>query len=494
MRRSRFPVLPLMLLLGLGTATRMHAQTLRQRIDAKLDAAPFDRQLWGVILMDESGHVVYGRNQDRLFIPASNTKLLVTVVASALFSPEWRVKTSLYTNGQVDNGVLSGDLVLYGRGDPTFSNRCYGLDTTVAGTCDRDIFARFRAMADSLKARGITAISGDLIGDGSYFEPTIVHGGWETYDLNWWYAAPVTGLMFNDNSVDVHWGPGAVAGTPAAINITPSLGDFTFENRSRTRGEGGDDIDFFRTPGTMDVRAEGNVALISRGGTEYLAVPDPNIFAARALRSALAAAGISVLGTTRSTVDSFAFRGLRGQPALVEVESRPLKDWIFPILNTSQNTFAEYLLKQLGKVYGHGGSWDEGIRVERRFLIDSVGIDSTQIFPRDGSGLASDNLVSPLAFAQMLRFIRHHPHWPTFAAGLPQSGKPGSLRNRFLRTPIEGHVWAKTGSISRVNTLSGMFDTPSGKRFYFSVQANHHTQQTRSILSQIDSVVVEMAK
>jgi D-alanyl-D-alanine carboxypeptidase/D-alanyl-D-alanine-endopeptidase (penicillin-binding protein 4) len=492
LRRTRSIILPLGFLVIISGM--VEAQTLRRRIDARLDAPPFTHQLWGVALTDESGHLLYGRNQDRLFIPASNTKLLATIVASALLPPDWKVKTSLYSNGPVVNGVLEGDLVLYGRGDPTFSNRCYAIDTLAPGACDRDIFARFHAMADSLRARGITAVSGDLIGDGSYFEPLTVHGGWETYDLNWWYAAPVSGLMFNDNSVDVHWGPGAGAGTPAAISLIPDLGDFTFENRSRTRTEGGDDIDFFRTPGTMDLRAEGNVALVSRGGTEYMAIPDPNLFAARALRSALADRGIAVMGATRSTVDSFAFRAVRTQPALVEVESRPLKDWIFPILNTSQNTFAEYLLKQLGKVFGKAGSWEEGINVERRFLIDSVGIDSTQIFPRDGSGLASDNLVTPLAFTQMLRYIRHHPHWPTFSAGLPQSGKPGSLRNRFIRTPLEGRVWAKTGSISRVNTISGLFETPAGKRFYFSVQANHHTLPGRTILAQIDSIVVEMSK
>ena len=222
-------------------------------------------------------------------------------------------------------------------------------------------------------------------------------------------------------------------------------------------------------------------------------MPDPNVFAARALRVALTEAGITVRGGTRSTVDSLDYRGLRTQPALVEVQSRPLKDWIFPILNTSQNTFAEYLVKQLGKVFGHGGSWEEGINVERRFLIDSVGIDSTQFNVQDGSGLASSNLVTPLAFTQMLRFIRHHPHWPSFAAGFPQSGKPGSLRTRFMGTPLEGRVWAKTGSISRVHTLSGFFETAAGRRRFLSIQANHHTLPTKLILAQIDSIVLAMS-
>ena len=470
------------------------AQTLQQRIDARLDAPPFNRALWGITLVDESGRMLYGRNADRLFIPASNTKIVVSMVAAVLLPPEWKVKTSLYGSGVVVDGVLQGDLVLYGRGDPTFSNRCYSTDTMATGVCDRNIFIRLRQLADSLRARGITAVAGDLGGDGSYFEPQTVHGGWETYDLNWWYAAPVTGLSFNDNSIDIKWGPGPRPGTPATVSITPWLGDLTFENRSRTREAGGDDIDFFRAPGTMDVRAEGSVAQASRGGTEYFAMPDPNLFTARALRQALGDAGISVTGTTRATTDSMDYRHLLAGQPLAEVESRPLTDWIFPILNTSQNLFAEMMLKQLGRIFGTAGSWQEGLKVERRFLIDSVGIDSTQVSLSDGSGLSSVNLVSPRAFTQMLRFIRRHPRWSTFAAGFSQSGNTGSLRNRFKNTPLEGRVWAKTGSISRVNTLSGIIEPEGGRRLYFSIQANHHTLPGRQILAQIDSIVVEMGK
>jgi D-alanyl-D-alanine carboxypeptidase/D-alanyl-D-alanine-endopeptidase (penicillin-binding protein 4) len=171
-----------------------------------------------------------------------------------------------------------------------------------------------------------------------------------------------------------------------------------------------------------------------------------------------------------------------------------MRDWVFPVLNTSQNWFAEMLLKQLGRVYGRAGTWEGGVTVERRFLIDSVGIDSTQFALSDGSGLSASNLVSPLAFTELLRFMRRHPHWETFATGLPQSGNTGSLRNRFRGTPLEGRVRAKTGTISRVNTLSGYVELDGGKSLVFSVQANHHTQPSRAILAQIDSVVVDMAR
>jgi D-alanyl-D-alanine carboxypeptidase/D-alanyl-D-alanine-endopeptidase (penicillin-binding protein 4) len=489
-------VLSVFSVLSVLSVSAPSAQSIARRIDSRIDAPPFNRQLWGIALVDGTGHLLYGRNQDRLFIPASNTKLVVSAVAAALLPPDWRVKTSLY-GGPVVNGVLQGDLVLYGRGDPTIGRRCYAVDSTAAGACDIDPFARFRQLVNGLRARGVRAITGNVIGDGSYFETTLVHPNWESFDLNWWYAAPVSGLGFNDNSVDFQWGPGPSPGTPAVITMSPDLGDIAFENRTVTVAPGGEsDVGdrFFRYPGTLQVWAEGTVALDNPSRTESFALPDPNLYAARALRQVLAESGISVLGETRSTVDSTAYAALRRTAPLAEAFSRPLRDWIFPILNTSQNWFAEMLLKQLGKQFGKAGSWPEGLEVERRFLIDSMRIDSTQFSLSDGSGLSSSNLISPLAFTQVLRYMRRHPRYSTFAAGLPQAGAAGSLRTRFQATPLAGRVRAKTGSISRVVTLTGYLEMNRGKTLTFSVQTNHHAQPSRAVLDLIDSVVVEMAR
>jgi len=468
---------------------------LQKRLDARLDAPPFNRQIWGVALVDEKGSLLFGRNADRMFMPASNTKIVVSAVAAALFDPGFTVRTSLYGSGPVVNGVLQGDLVLYGRGDPTFGERCYATDTTLAGACDTDPRKKLDDLAAQLARAGIKSVSGDVVGDGSWFEPLMVHPAWENYDLNWWYAAPVSGLGYNDNSIDIKYSTSDTVGPPATLTFTPDFGDVTLENRTRTVSPGQDEtIDFYRTAGTLSVWAQGNVEAGRKPRTESLALPDPDLFAARAMRAALAAQGIAVMGGTRSTTDSMAYELVRRGTPLAEVTSRPLKDWIFPILNTSQNWYAEMTLKQIGKQFGRAGSWDEGLRVERRFLIDSIGVDSTQIALSDGSGLSASNLVSPLAFTQILRFIRTHPHATTFTAGLPQSGVRGSLKNRFVGTPIEGRVHAKTGSISRTNTLSGWVELESGKVVTFSVQANHHTQRSAAILAQIDSVVVDMTK
>ncbi len=471
--------------------------SLEQRLEQLVDAPPFNRATWGIYVVDDRGRVLYQRNADRFSVPASNTKLVVTAAAAVLLPADYRVKTSLYLNGRPDGGVLYGDLILYGRGDPTWSARCYSVDTLAPGACD-STFTAIDAIADSIRARGIRRITGKLVGDGSYFEPTLIHSGWNAWDLTWWYAAPVSGLGFHDNSVDFQIAPGPAVDAPPVIGWAPDLGLITFENRARTvPAESSSTIgdNFFRSGGGWSIRAEGAVPLGKKPWTENVALPDPNLYAARALAASLARRGVAVEGGAASTTDSLAYRTVRccGTP-LLDYAGRPLPDIIFPILNSSQNWFAEMLLKILGRELQGDGSWRAGLDVERRFLIDSVRIDSTSFALEDGSGLAAGNLVTPHAFAQLLNYMHRHPKGGVFVAGLPHAGEPGSLLRRFGGTPLEGRVIAKTGSIDRVNSLSGYIEVRNGRTITFSVQANGHAVPYQQMLNQIDSVVVQIGR
>ena len=471
------------------------ASALARRLDRRLDSAPLDHFLWGIAVIDDRGHLLYGRNAERLFVPASTAKIVVSAAAVALLPASGTVRTSVYATGPVVGGVLQGDLVLYGQGDPTMSRRCYGTDTTAALACEPDASAKLHQLAAALKTRGISTVAGDLVGDGSWFEPTLTHPDWESYDLNWWYAAPVSGLGFNDNSVDITWSAGPAPGAPAQVSFSPTLGDVTLDNHSVTvAGDSGATIDFFRDPGTLRIRAEGRVPRSGSSRTEHFALPDPNLYAAWAFGAALGEAGIAVQGRTRSTTDSTVYLAARAGPPLAEVESRPFRDWIFPILNSSQNWFAETLLKQLGRQLGRAGSWAEGLAVERRFLIDSVRLDSTQFALVDGSGVAVSNAVSPGALVRLLEFVRRRPHMEPFLAALPRSGERGSLRSRFLGTPVAGRVLAKPGSIRRVNGLAGYLDLANGRRVTFAVLVNSHTLVNTAMVAVIDSVVVDIAR
>lgn len=480
-------------LAGLFLAPALGAQSLAKRLDRLLDAPPFDRHHWGVVVLDTTGKVLYGRNATRLFVPASNTKLVVSAAATILLPPDGAVATSVYSAGPIEGGVVRGDLVLYGRGDPTMSRRCYDADTTRAGACETDPMRRMRELAVALRAKGLRRVEGDIVGDGSYFEPAIVHETWEEGDLVWWYAAPVSGLAFNDNSVDVRWGPGPQAGAPGRVTITPDFGDLTLENRTWTSVERGNGLDVGRS-GPWGIWTGGSITQSANPRTSYVALQDPNRFAAGALRQALADEGISVQGATAATTDSSRYAAARRTPPLAETASRPFREWLVPILGPSQNLFAEMLLKQLGK-WGKGeGSWRAGLEIERRFLIDSVRIDSTQFALRDGSGLSHTNVMTPDAFARLLLWLSHHPRFAPFEQALPVSGRSGTIRTRMVGTAVEGRVRAKTGSIFRVNALSGYVQLPNGRTRIFSIQTNNHDLGGTAMLGRIDSLVVEIGR
>jgi D-alanyl-D-alanine carboxypeptidase/D-alanyl-D-alanine-endopeptidase (penicillin-binding protein 4) len=453
------------------------------RITCLLDTAPFDRALWGVAIANPRGRIVFERNGDHLFVPASNVKLIVTAVAAALLPPDYRYRTSVYAAGAVDSGVVRGDLVLYGRGDPTLSARYFP-----------SVLAAFDELADTLRARGITRITGDVVGDASYFDSATVQPSWEGYDLNWWYAAPVTALAFNDNSIDFVVTPGPI-GRPPDIRFQPDLGIVQFTNRARTvAADSGRTLDFFRLPGTNVVWAEGNVPADAQADTEYFAIAGAPAHAAVAFRRSLQGHGIAVEGRTRATFDSSEYAAARGGQALAQHLSPPLPDILRPILETSQNWFAEMLLKTLGRELRGRGTWDAGLDVERRFLVDSLGVDSTMFDLADGSGLSTGNLIAPRAFVQLLERMRDHPRAGPFVGALPVAGETGTGKTRFSDSRLAGRVRAKTGSINRVNTLSGYLEMPDGRAWTFSIQLNNHTGTTREALARIDAIVAALVR
>lgn len=471
------------------------AQSLSGDVARLLDATPFNRNHWGLVVLDPAGRILASRHAEQYFMPASNTKLLVAAAAAVLLPPGFTVRTSLYGGGPVVDGTLTGDLVLYGRGDPTLSRRCYAGDTTLAGVCVRDAEEPLRHLARQLRAAGVTTVAGNLVGDGSWFEPAMIHPTWEVDDLTWWYAAPVSGLGIHDNAIALIHAGGRTVGAPGAVRMAPEVDGVTLENRTVTVADSApQSIDYRRPVGTMQIIAEGTVRQSTRPTTQYIALPDPNYLTTVIFRRLLSEEGIAVTGAVRVTTDSLATRLLRRGTPLAEVESRPVEDWIFPVLNSSQNWFAEMLLKQLGRQLGGAGTWPAGNRVVRRFLIDSVGVDSTQFRAMDGSGLSAQNLVTPMTFARLLWWMQGHPRYPAFAAGLPRSGERGSLRLRFVATALEGRVRAKTGTIAGVNTLSGYIDRPGRPPLVFSLMANHHTLPSAMVVRQIDSVVVRIGR
>lgn len=459
------------------------AVDLAQRVSAVVDREPFDRAHWGILVQDaRTGQVLYERNADRLFVPASNLKLVVAAAAAHHLPSDFRLHTSLYATGPVRDGVLEGDLVLYGRGDPSISGRFHG---------DR-MMAVWESIADSLSAAGVQRVRGAFVADQSRLDSIRLHHDWENYDLLWWYAAPVGALGFNDNSIDFHIRPGAV-GEPARIEWQPRSSYVTLLNRTRTVGSGGArTLDFTRVGDSDTVLAYGTVPAEARPWTEYFAVRDPALYAGTVLREVLESRGITidepgvrvVRAEQESVVDGDG-RPREGVTELVRWASVALPELIFPILNSSQNWFAEQMLKTLGREVRGAGSWDDGLRVERDFLVDVVGLDAGSFHLRDASGLSAGNLITPRALARVLEWARTRS--PVVDAMPVSAGPRGSLRSRL--TDLPGRVRAKTGGIRNVDSLSGYLTTDDGRELIFVVIANGSAFSGARARAAIDDVV-----
>jgi len=455
---------------------------LAARIDSVLARPQLARAHWGIEVRDAStGQTLYSRNAGRLFIPASNLKLIVSAAAAHHLDPDFRFRTGLYAAGPVRDGTLQGDLVLYGRGDPMISARYFPSRTAV-----------FEMLADSLRARGIRRITGGIVADESWFDADYVRGDWEAYDLRWWYAAPVGALGFNDNSIDFRIEPGASAGAPARITGSPASAAYRLENASRTVASGRPHtFDLERGAGPGAVRAYGQVPLGTGADTESFAVDNPARWTATVFREVLERKGIEVERNAVRIVSDPAASTVGESTPIVEWRSPPLPQAIGSVLMNSQNWFAELLVKTLGREVRGEGSWSAGLAVERAFLTGVVGIDSADFVLRDGSGLSAGNLVTPRALVQLLDYVRRTPRQAVVRRALPVAGaQEGSLRTRL--TDLRGRVAAKTGYIGNVDSMSGFVTMPDGREIIFSIISNGG-RPTATMKAGIDDVVRAIA-
>jgi D-alanyl-D-alanine carboxypeptidase/D-alanyl-D-alanine-endopeptidase (penicillin-binding protein 4) len=225
-------------------------------------------------------------------------------------------------------------------------------------------------------------------------------------------------------------------------------------------------------------------------------VTDPPAYAARAFASALGRKGIAVARVRVVRDPEEAATNEAGTtPArhIATHRSPPLTEIVAAILKPSQNWIAEQLLLTLGAARGEGGSWREGIAVERRYLLDSIGIDSAAFSLRDASGLSAQNLLTPAAIVQMLDHARRAPWGETYRLALAQPGVEGTTLSSRL-PDLEGRVFAKTGTIANVNSLSGYVTTEGGRRLVFSIMTNGSGLPSASVRRAIDALVTVIAK
>jgi len=484
-----WPIGPAVLLLSSLTAADVTADpgadraALRRDLQAVTSAPLLARSHWSILIKSlDTGEVIYQENPGKLVMPASNMKILTMAAAAARLGWDYRFETTLASAAPAADGVLLGDLTVRGSGDPSIALR------------DNVAAQAFDDWARQLQAAGISTIAGRIIGDDSALEDEELGSGWSWDDLAYGYAAPVTGLVFNESLVRVTARPGAHADAPAVITLEPAADHgFTIVNHVVTGpADRPESLDARRERGSATLELTGSVPLGSeRAATLSAAVENPTLFFARALRSALIARGIRVLGDAADAdrlPPGDPAREATGSRVLATHRSAPLRDLARTFMKVSQNLYGELLVKAVGRHAGEGTARRGQQAIRETLAAWKVPADSYIL--ADGSGLSRMNYVSAEAVVAILERVHADPGLrEDFAAALPIGGEDGTLRNRLKAPWTTGQVRAKTGSIANTRALSGYATSRGGERFVFSIVANNFSLPAWRIERVIDLLV-----
>ena len=460
------------------------------RVDALLGAGPASKGEWGLLVTDaESGEILYEQNADKYFVPASNMKLFSTALALAKLGLDFRFHTTVETRGAISSeGVLSGDVALMGRGDPNLSNRKfpYQLKEEFDGPPEKAL----AALADALVAKGVKEISGDIIGDDSYFPRDRYPNGWEIDDMVWEYGAAISSIVVDDNTVTLTLTPEELAGSPVHAVVSPATPDFAVENDVVTSAaEVKSDLTLKREPGANLVVVKGTLPAKSTPRKLVLAVEEPAQHAAATLKRVLEERGIKVGGGAKGRHERTESSG--ESTVLAEHVSVPLGDSVKLVNKISQNLHAEMLLRTVARQNGVWGTPDELMKVPADFYT-AAGIAPGDVIQTDASGLSRHDLVTPRAVVTLLSFAQKQTWFVPYYESLPVAGVDGTLEDRMKNTPAAGRIHAKTGSVEHVRTLSGFAETLSGRRLIFSFLSNNQGGKNHEAADALTGLCVAM--
>jgi len=490
---SRALIVYLLLLLSFSAAIAQQPKTLPElqaRIQEVLAKPELSSAMVGIKVVSlDNGRVLFEENAAKLLRPASNMKLYTVAAALDRLSPDYRFSTSVYANTRPDAaGVVHGELIIYGRGDPSIAARFN----------NGDYFKGIDELATRIVAAGVKRVEGDLVGDESYFLGPKYGSGWNWEDLTWYYGAEITPLTANDNALDLFIKPGAAIGQPASITTGPPDPLLTIVNKVTTSAKGSKrEFSIHRGLGENTITITGSIPLEDRGYTGGIGISHPGLLFVYMLRSSLAQKGVTITGASRISVSSNAV-----QNEIATLQSPPFSVIAAQTLKPSQNLYTELILRTLGKVApppppittsSLPQTSDElGLEAVKTFL-KTVGLRPEALVLDDGSGLSRNDMITAEASVQLLTFMSKHRYATVFRDALPIGGVDGTLRNRFKGTPAENNVRAKTGSLSSAASLGGYMTTAGGEKLAFSIMVNNYPRDFDPRSACIDPITILLA-
>lgn len=466
--------------LALALPAPAAAQTARELADdlqGLFDAYRWGDARWGALVVSlDTGDTLFAIEPAEPLAPASNVKLLTSAAALRALGPDYRFRTWVLGDGDVEDGILLGDLILYGTGDPGVSDRFYRTRDEV-----------FRRLADQLEAEGIHTVAGDLVADASYFDGPLRDADWDRRDLNEHFTAGISALSYNENVVSFRIQPGE-SGAPPRVQTVPPHSALVVENTAETvTGQARPRLAILRDDPLDPVRVVGRMRVDARDVWRQMTVAVPADFVAASFRATLEDRGIVVEGENRSILRgdlsplpklTAPALGRRGPRVLATHESRPLIEYLHVVNKQSHNLLAELIFRTVGRAVEGEGSPTAAARAVRRTLHE-IGVDTTGLAQRDGSGLSGQNRISARAFVQTVEAMSRGPLWNEFWSTLPRAGTRYEL-GRMYRTAAAGNLRAKTGTIRGVSALSGMVRSQDGERLAFSLIVNDSPSQARA--------------
>jgi D-alanyl-D-alanine carboxypeptidase/D-alanyl-D-alanine-endopeptidase (penicillin-binding protein 4) len=493
-------------------------QELHTAVDAIITQPRYTTARWGVHVVSlDTGRELIDRDAHRLFVPASNTKLFSGALAWHDLGPDFRIRTSLLAATRPDEiGTLHGDLVVYGRGDPSFTARFH----------DGQVDQALQPLVAALREAGVRRVTGDLVADESFFRSPPYGAGWEWDDFQYGYGAEISALSVHENVVKVHVRPRDIPGHPVMVFTEPPTGSVTVENHAVTAPRGTpSSLRVVRSIDSSHILLTGQYPVGGRAFSETVAVHDATRWFGTLLKRDLAQAGIPVEGTVRVENAWTRAQSNAINPAALKeiafVESPPLRDLAAVMLAHSQNQAAHLLylqagVAQLARERQRGQDQDENrpnatqkranflasrlavftpdvpdttddaaARAMKRFLA-TLGIPTGDVLIEEGSGLTRRNMVTPAAVTTLLRFMAdaaeiRNPRSEipntagairSFREALPFPGGRGTLTRRLGTLAGGQRLRAKTGYLRHTYALSGYLTTAAGENLVFSILAN----------------------
>lgn len=468
--------------------------SLEATVATIIGSPPVDQVHWGILAVDAvTGDTILQRSARLKFVPASNAKILVTAAALLEMGPDHRFSTELWAAGPVDDqGILEGDLVIPGDGDPTLSRRYWDDDE-----------APLRAMADSVRRAGLTEVQGRLVLDLSAWDSVPTPGSWMVGNLPWGFSAVGAPFAIAEGTtrVVVEGGdPGSAAayswlpgGTPDFIRgevLTVAAEDSLAEVSSSWDASAGRHVLWGSIrEGQVDTIPLSTRLPAREAGIRLLQLLDSSGVRVRDGLEVVVDTGRALaVGCTSGRVPS-----CTGAARVAALASPPLADIARGILEPSQNWMTEQVVRSLAVHRGERGSWPRGVAAVSDVLRREAGVDSLDIDLRDGSGLSAYNLVTPRAVVAVLMRMRVSEMAEAYRQALAAPGEVDSTLERRL-LDLEGRVQAKTGTISNVNSLSGYLQADSGREVVFAILTNGSGLPSGVVRDRMDEVVRALAR